>query len=115
MRITDPARESSFDEFHHTCRDVLGHEDSARFAQLRQALFAEAECHPRVDELWADRVNANIRFLCEVRERPREVDHVCLCGGVDWSARHWPQADHRCGIDDHAAWPARFISRTRCA
>jgi hypothetical protein len=75
----------------------------ARWAQLRQALLAEAEYHPRVDELGADRVNANILFLCEVRERPREVDHACLRGGVDRSARHWPQADQRCGIDDHTA------------
>src|SRR5829696_4047886 len=46
---------------------------------------------------------ANVGLLCQVRERPREVDHARLGGSVDGGARHRPQADQRGGgIDDHA-------------
>lgn len=56
------------DEFQYTCRDVLGLEDSAGLAQFLQALLTKPECHPRVDDLRADRVNADIRFLGQVGE-----------------------------------------------
>src|SRR5829696_4791040 len=50
---------------------------------------------------------ANVGLLCQVRERPREVDHACLGGSVDGGARHRPQADQRGGIYDHAGVACR--------